>query len=78
MFLVKSYSPLDDRWEERDQEIFTVAGRRPLYSMASSGGEREHGWQCVTFDEAHKLRRTLETIDGVSAALSEARSMMRV
>lgn len=72
MFEVRVVSPLDNFWEERDQRIYTAAGRKSDWSGASGAsgqevGQRDHGYLADTFTEAVGLKQRIEAVGGVSA-----------
>lgn len=74
MFIVRTSSPLDEAWQERDKAMFLAAGRKPDRSAAGSDGDekwREHVWSCKEFGDAQRLRRKLEAVGGVSAFIRE-------
>ena len=74
MFIVRTNSPLDEQWQQRDKDMFLAAGRKPERSSAGSDGEdkwREHIWSCKEFGDAQRLRRLLESVGGVTAFIRE-------
>lgn len=82
MFEVKCRSPLDDEWEERDEQIETAAGRVSDFGSANwckdKIGEREHGWNVALFQQAQELKSRLEEIPEVSATIQEQISNSRM
>lgn len=71
MFLVRSVSPLDELWEERDELISAAAGRRSDHSSAGASC-RDHSWNVEQFDEALAMRKRLARVEAVTATLREA------
>jgi hypothetical protein len=84
MFLVTTISPIDERWEDRDQVQYAVAGRKSDSSQArtSDSGDyphiREHGWMVDTFAAAVDLRIQLALVSGVVATVREVSSQQPV
>jgi hypothetical protein len=68
MFLVRSYSPFDMRWKERDKEIIAAVGKPTNFSGA--GVARIHHWITETHTEAEELRRKLEEVPDVSVIVT--------
>lgn len=76
MFLVMCTGPLDDIWEQRDVEIYRLAGRRSDSACAGkeSGahvGTREHVWQVTKFAKAIAMRERLLQIDDLIVTIRE-------
>jgi hypothetical protein len=76
MFEVRSNSPMDDEWQERDKTIMDAAtGFRHAHSGAGvghlSGHGRDHGWYVDTFDDAQTLKARLEEVPEVVATIRE-------
>jgi hypothetical protein len=68
MFVVRSYSPFDRKWKERDKEIIAAAGRPTNFSGA--GVARIHHWITETAREADDIKRRLETVPDVSVVVT--------
>lgn len=75
MFEVRSNSPMDDRWLERDDEIKAAAGRHSNFSGAGVGcnsdAGRDHGWHVASLEEATAMRQRLQEVEGVTATIRE-------
>ena len=75
MFQVNAVSALDERWEERDKEMFREVGRPSNYSTTSSSqgvqGKRYNQWLVTTFKECLRLKKKLEKIKGVEVTIRE-------
>lgn len=75
MFEVRTNSPLDDRWKERDAEIKAAAGRLSDFSGAGVGSNRssgrDHGWNVPDLAEAVAMRLRLSAVEGVTATVRE-------
>lgn len=75
MFEVHSTSPIDDVWEERNEELATRAGKGSCKSSvtAKSNGDKwqEHMWLVKTFKGALALRKRLEELDYVCVTIRE-------
>lgn len=77
MFVVTAVSPLDDNWQERDQEIYMAAGR--LSNSAGAGYchdtsqycQRDHQWIVDSFFEAVRIKKRLQAVESVRATISE-------
>jgi hypothetical protein len=69
MYSVKSVSPFDAKWEQRDQEIYDLVGISGGAGMGK--GVRDHLWVVDTIEEAISLKEKLETISGVTATFRE-------
>jgi hypothetical protein len=72
MFLVRSYSPFDMKWKERDKEIIAAVGKPANFSGA--GVARIHHWITETYLEADEVRRKLEAVPDVSVAVTSRES----
>lgn len=76
MFSVRTTSPMDDRWLERDHEIIDAAGRSSDSSSAgfSSGGEDgvRHEWLVTDFSDATVMKLRLDVVEGVRVSIREA------
>ncbi len=70
MFEVRTKSPFDDRWQERDREI-RAAANRPGDSGAGFG-MRDHLFQCDTFEDATLLKGKLMQIPEVNVTIRES------
>jgi hypothetical protein len=68
MFLVRSYSPFDIRWKERDKEIIAAVGKSTNFSGA--GMARIHHWITETYSEAEDFRQRLEAVPDVSVTVT--------
>jgi hypothetical protein len=68
MFVVRSYSPFDMKWKERDKEIIAAVGRPTNFSGA--GVARIHHWITETSLEADDIKRRLETVPDVSVVVT--------
>lgn len=73
IFQIRTLSPLDDRWEARDELIETAAGRKADKSIAG-GSVVEHLWFVRDFDEGQLMRKRLCLVVDVSATMSEKTS----
>ena len=75
MFEVRTKSPMDDRWGERDEEIYAAAGRHSNFSGAGAGcnigAGRDHGFEVATFAEAQAMKAALEQVEGVIVTIRE-------
>lgn len=69
-FEVRTKSPMDDRWQERDAEIHEAAGVESSHSGAGFG-ERDHGWYCQNFSDAVAMKDRLAAVEGVRASIRE-------
>ena len=67
MFLVRSYSPFDMKWKERDKEIIAAVGPT---NFSGAGVARIHHWITKTYREAEELRHKLEAVPDVSVAVT--------
>lgn len=70
MFQVNAVSALDERWEERDKELYKIAGRTSD-GAGAGGGLREHQWLVKSFREALRLRKNLERVKSVRITIRE-------
>jgi hypothetical protein len=68
MFLVRSYSPFDMKWKERDKEIIAAVGKPTNFSGA--GVARLHHWITETYPEAEEIRSKLEAVADVSVIVT--------
>jgi Ser-tRNA(Ala) deacylase AlaX len=73
VFDVRTLSPIDDGWEERDAGMIIAAGCRSS-SSGTEGKSREHVWHVGTLAQAVRLRKALEKVPGVRATINEHRS----
>ena len=77
MFEVRTKSPMDDRWLERDDEIISAAGSFGSSTFSGAGvgsnecGGRDHGWEVSDFASAQELKRQLDEVEGVTATIRE-------
>jgi len=71
MFLVRSYSPFDMKWKERDKDIIAAVGPT---NFSGAGVARIHHWITETFAEAEDLRRRLEAVPEVSVTVTNRES----
>jgi hypothetical protein len=67
MFVVRSYSPFDMKWKERDKEIIATVGPT---NFSGAGVARIHHWLAKTYGEAEELRRKLEAVPDVSVTVT--------
>ena len=75
MFEVRTKSPFDDDWEERDEQIYIAAAVDGKFTSHYSGagfGGRDHGWYVSTFEEAMDMKKRLNAVQGVVATVREA------
>ena len=70
MFEVRTTSPLDTDWLERDDKITVAAGRRSDFSGAGRN-QREQGWHVKSFKEAQAMKKRLEAVPEVSVTIRE-------
>jgi hypothetical protein len=75
MFEVRTNSPMDDEWQERDAKIKEAAGRISDFSGGGVGDGacmgRDHGYVVETFAEAQALKKRLETVPLVNVTIRE-------
>lgn len=75
MFEVRTSSPMDDRWRERDAEIEAAAGRVSDFAGAGVGSNRDagrdHGWTVPDLAAAIAMRLRLSAVEGVTATVRE-------
>jgi hypothetical protein len=75
MFEIRSNSPMDDDWLEREDAIEAAAGRTSDFAGAGVGPNscsgRDHGWEVETFEEAHAMKARLEAVPLVTATVRE-------
>ena len=75
MFQVNAVSALDEKWEERDKEMFKEAGRVSDYSETTSSrgceSKHHHQWLVNTFKECLNLKKKLQKILGVIVTIRE-------
>ncbi len=81
-FEVRSFSPVDENWEERDEIIYKAAGRKS--DTSGSGcphgqeiGERDHLWKVKEWKDAQDLLQRLKLVEGVRACLKEATTISK-
>lgn len=70
MFRVVARSPFDDDWKERDEAITAAVGEESHFA-GTNFGERDHGWDVATFEEAKAIKAALETVPLVRVAIQE-------
>ena len=76
MFDVRTTSPLDDHWEQRDELLYTLAGGKSDWSGTEMTHDRTqvrvHGWRVSTFQEAINLRKKFAKVKTVHATVNES------
>jgi hypothetical protein len=70
MFDVTAVCPMDGSWQQRDELLYRLAGRR---SDASEAGNksRTHVWRVSTFEDATRLRKKLRRVQSVNVVIQE-------
>ena len=75
MFEVLTTSPLDETWEERDEKLYEIVGRKSNFNGAGKErgkeGIREHGWLVQSFEEARQLKKLLRMVPKVKVTIRE-------
>lgn len=75
MFDVRTLSPIDERWEERDAELILAVGCRSdaRGTTTSKDGQhlREHVWYVATLRGALRYKKYLERVDKVLVTIKE-------
>ena len=69
MFEVRTQSPMDEHWEERDRALYLIAGESDF--SGASNETRDHGWVVSTFASAVFLRTAMGAVKGVTATIRE-------
>ena len=70
VFCAHARHPTDEGWEDREAQLFFLAGARWDYAT-SGGGCRELWWYCDTLSEAVVMRDVLATVGGVTVTARE-------
>ncbi len=75
MFEVRTKSPMDEGWQDREAIIFEAAGCESDFSGAGIGPlhchGRDHGWNVKTFEEARAMKLRLDALPDVNATIRE-------
>lgn len=70
MFEIRTTSPLDARWEARDEELILAVGRESDLAGADAK-RRYHMWYVLDFGEAQFLKAKLSAITKVNVTIRE-------
>ncbi len=70
MFQVRTESPVDENWEQRNLDLIQKAGKRSDL-WGTTNKMVEHIWLVWDFDEALQLKGCLELVDGVEVFVQE-------